>query len=112
MLSPLDDYLVHQTPFTVDRVFTSDRNFYDRYYYGMNTLDGSVAMIIGFGAYPNAGVMDAFATVAVDGKAQHIVRASKELGHDRMNTRVGPIGVGSSSRCGRRASGASRRSTA
>jgi hypothetical protein len=70
VLTPLDDYLIHQAPYTVDTVWTSDRNFYDRYYFGMNTLDGKVAMIIAFGLYPNVGVMDAFATVAVEGDDQ------------------------------------------
>ncbi len=93
MLTPLDDYLVHQIPEPVNQVGTSDRNFYDRYYFGANTLDGSTAMIIAFGLYPNVGVMDAFATIAVDSSKQYIVRASRELGHDRMATKVGPIGV-------------------
>ena len=93
MLTPLDDYLVHQAPVPVNQVATSDRNFYDRYYFGANTLDGSVIMIVAFGVYPNIGVMDACATVTVEGKTQHIVRASRELGHDRMDTKVGPIGV-------------------
>lgn len=93
MLTPLDDYLVHQTPETVDRVVTSDRNFYDRYYFNAHTLDGRVFLVVAMGLYPNVGVMDAFATVMVDGKTQYAVRASRELGSDRMNTKVGPIGV-------------------
>ena len=93
MLTPLDDYLVHQVPLPVNQVGTSDRNFYDRYYFGANTLDGSAVMLIAFGVYPNVGVMDAFATIVIDGTAQHIVRASRELGHDRMDTKAGPIGV-------------------
>jgi hypothetical protein len=93
MLTPLDDFLVHQTPETVDRVATSDRNFYDRYYFNAHTLDGSVFMVVAMGLYPNIGVIDAFVTVMLDGKAQHILRASRELGADRMHTKVGPIGV-------------------
>jgi hypothetical protein len=93
MLTPLDDYLVHQTPLPVNEVGTSDRNFYDRYYFGANTLDGSAVMIVAFGLYPNVGVMDAFATIVVDGTKQYIVRASREAGADRMATKVGPIGV-------------------
>ncbi len=93
MLTPLDDYLVHQYPTTVDRVFTSDRNFYDRYYFGMNTIEGDVVMIVAVGVYPNVGVMDAFATVVVDGLKQYIVRASRAYGSNRMDTKVGPIGV-------------------
>ena len=93
MLSPLDDYLVHQTPDTVDRVYTSDRNFYDRYYFGAHTLDGSAYLMVAMGLYPNVGVIDAFATAVIDNKTQYIVRASRDLGSDRMNTKVGPIGV-------------------
>jgi hypothetical protein len=93
MITALDDYLVHQTPETVDRVYTSDRNFYDRYYYSAFSLDGSAYMMIAFGVYPNVGVMDAFATAVIDGKTQYIVRASRELGFDRMKSRVGPIGI-------------------
>jgi len=93
MLTPLDDYLVHQTPETVDRVVTSDRNFYDRYYFNAHTLEGDAFLVVAMGLYPNVGVIDAFATIVVDGKTQYAVRASRELGSDRMNTRVGPIGV-------------------
>jgi hypothetical protein len=93
MLTPLDDYLVHQTSDTVDHVATSDRNFYDRYYFGANTIDGSAVMIVALGLYPNVGVIDAFATIVIDNKTQYIVRASRELGADRMDTTVGPLGV-------------------
>jgi hypothetical protein len=93
MLTAADDFLVHQVPLPINQVATSDRNFYDRYYFGANTLDGDAVMIIAFGLYPNIGVMDAFATIVVDGKTQYMVRASRELGYDRMDTKVGPIGV-------------------
>ncbi len=93
MLTPLDDYLVHQTPYPVNQVYTSDRNFYDRYFYGAYTTDGSAYLMIAFGAYPNVGVMDAFATAVIDGKTQYIVRGSRTLGYDRMDTQVGPIRI-------------------
>ena len=88
-LTPADDYLIHQTPETMDRVFTSDRNFYDRYFYGVYPIDGSMHMLFAFGQYPNVGVMDAFATIVVDDKTQYIVRASRALGSDRMDTQGG-----------------------
>jgi hypothetical protein len=93
MLTPLDDYLVHQTPETIDRVVTSDRNFYDRYYFNAHTLDGSAFLVVAMGLYPNIGVIDAFATAVIDGTKQYIVRGSRALGSDRMDTTVGPIGV-------------------
>ncbi len=92
MLSRLDDYLVHQIAEPVSHVATSDRNFFDRYYFGCHDTEGKVFLMLAFGQYPNLGVTDAFVTVAHEGK-QHVVRTSRELGDDRMDTKVGPISV-------------------
>ena len=40
-LSPLDDYPVHQIPEVMRHVGTSDRNFYDRYYFSAFPLTGT-----------------------------------------------------------------------
>jgi hypothetical protein len=77
-LSPFDEYLAHQTPDTFDHVYTSDRNFYDRYYFNMHSSSDELFVIIGLGQYPNLGVTDAFITVSI-GQEQHTVRASREL---------------------------------
>jgi hypothetical protein len=92
MLTQADDYLIHQTPDTFDRVATSDRNFYDRYYFGCHNTEGQVFLVLALGAYPNLGVMDAFASASHRG-SQYMVRASRELDGDRMNTEVGPLSV-------------------
>ena len=91
-LSPFDEYLAHQTSDTFDHVHTSDRNFYDRYYFNMHASSDELFVIIGLGQYPNLGVTDGFLTVSI-GSEQHTVRASRELGSDRMDTTVGPLGV-------------------
>ena len=91
-LGPLDEYLAHQTSETIDHVGTSDRNFYDRYYFNMHASSDELFVIMGLGQYPNLGVTDAFITVSI-GAEQHTVRASRELGHDRLDTRVGPLAV-------------------
>ncbi|MDX6429888.1 MAG: hypothetical protein QOE54_2254 [Streptosporangiaceae bacterium] len=91
-LSPLDDYPVHQVAHPMRRVGTGDRNFYDRYYFNLHALDEDVSLIAGFGTYPNLGTFDAFATIVV-GDEQTVVRASRELGMDRMDTSVGPLRV-------------------
>ncbi len=49
-------------------------------------------LIIGLGQYPNLGVTDAFAP-ARHGDTHRVVRASRELGTDRMDTQVGPFRV-------------------
>ncbi len=92
MLTPFDDYPIHQIPDTIDRVASSDRNFYDRYYFSLHDLNGEVFLVVAMGVFPNIGVMDAFAT-ATQGDEQFVVRASRELGHDRTRTTVGPISV-------------------
>jgi hypothetical protein len=92
MLSPLDDYPVHQIAEPIRHVGPSDRNFYDRYYFNCHAIAGDVCLIAGLGQYPNLGVQDAFAVV-LRGDHHRVVRASRELGADRMDTSVGPFRV-------------------
>ncbi|MEY2476192.1 MAG: hypothetical protein QOG87_1507 [Actinomycetota bacterium] len=92
MLSPLDDYPIHQTSEVMRHVATSDRNFYDRYYFNLGPCGDDLFLLAGLGQYPNLGVADGFVAVMRNGK-HHVVRASRELGVDRMDTTVGPIAV-------------------
>jgi hypothetical protein len=91
-LGPLDEYLVHQIPETVDRVFTDSPNFYDRYYFNLHSSSDELFLVTGLGQYPNRGVTDAFVSVSL-GDTQHTVRASRPLGSDRADTGVGPLRV-------------------
>jgi len=91
-ISPMDEFLAHQTAETFDYVHTSDRNFYDRYYFNMHDSTGDFFMVAGMGQYPNLGVLDAFVAISY-GTTQYVVRASRALGHDRLDTRVGPFAV-------------------
>jgi hypothetical protein len=91
-LSPADDLLTHQTTDTFDHVFTSDRNFYDRYYFNLHASSDELFMVAGMGQYPNLGVTDAFVAIS-HADTQYVVRASRELGSDRLDTSVGPFRV-------------------
>lgn len=91
-LSPLDDFPVHQAAQVIRHPATSDRNFYDRYYFNCHPCSDRLMLIIGLGQYPNLGVTDAFA-LARHGDTHRVVRASRELGADRMDTAVGPFSV-------------------
>lgn len=91
-LSPLDDFPVHQTAESMLHVATSDRNFYDRYYFNAHRCADDLFLAVGLGQYPNLGVTDAFAAVVHKG-VHRVVRASRELGPDRGDTRVGPFAV-------------------
>ena len=92
MLSPFDDLPIHQIAEPLRHVATSDRNFYDRYYFNCFDREGSLMLVVGMGQYPNLGVADAFAVVN-DGERHRVVRASRELGTDRGDTTVGPFRV-------------------
>ncbi len=92
MLSPMDDYPLHQVAETIRHAGTSDRNFYDRYYFNMHASSDELFMVMGMGQYPTLGVQDAFAVVR-RGDKHHVVRSSRELGNDRMDTSVGPLRV-------------------
>jgi hypothetical protein len=91
-LSPLDDYPIHQVAEVMRHPATSDRNFYDRYYFNCHPCSGDAMLLIGLGQYPNLGVTDGFALLRTPGKHQ-VVRASRELGNNRMDTTVGPLRV-------------------
>lgn len=42
---------------------TSDRNFYDRYYFNCHECSGDLMLLAGIGQYPNLGVTDGFALI-------------------------------------------------
>src|SRR4051812_8467344 len=97
VLGPLDDYPVHQVAEVMRHVATSDRNFYDRYYFNCHRGDPhdeqpELFLLAGMGQYLNLGVADAFALVR-RGSDHVVVRASSALGADRMDTTVGPFRI-------------------
>jgi hypothetical protein len=85
---PLDEYPVHQTPLPMDRVATSDRNFYDRCYFNMHDQSGEIFLVTGLGVYPNLGVVDAYAAARC-GDRQWSVRFSDALGCRGLEQQVG-----------------------
>src|SRR5262245_15217295 len=92
MLTPADDYPVHQTSAPIATVGTTNRNFYNRYFFNGYARDGSVFFAAALGLYPNRQVIDAAFNVVYRDR-QYIVRASCRAGNDRLQTRVGPIAV-------------------
>jgi len=90
-ISSWDDFPVHQTPEFIRHVATSDRNFYDRYYFNMHSSSDEFFAIFSLGQYPNLGTTDAFLAVTKD-ETQRIMRASKPL-QDRRDVSVGPLRI-------------------
>ena len=92
MISPFDDYCLHQTPDYLRVPGTTDRNFYDRYFFNGYTTDGKVFFAAALGVYPHLNIMDAGFAVRI-GDRQYNLHTSRHLHMERMDTQVGPIRV-------------------
>lgn len=92
MLSRFDDYPLHQTPESLTRPASSDRNVYDRYWFNGYDRDAAFYFGIGLGVYPNRGVMDCALSVVADGE-QHSFHASRRAPSDPSETQVGPFRI-------------------
>lgn len=92
MITSGDDYPIHQTPEPVQQVFTSDRNFYDRFFFNGCWRAGEPFFAAAMGIYPNLGILDGAFCAIADG-VQHCIRVSRRLGADRMDTRCGPLRI-------------------
>ena len=91
MLTPHDDFPIHQTALPVAHTVSSDPNHYDRYWFNGYTADGSVFFAAAMGHYPNRGVVDASFSIVRHG-VQQSVFASGRMPLDRA-TRIGPITI-------------------
>jgi hypothetical protein len=90
VLTPLDDYPIHQTPLPIAHPVSGDPNHYDRYWFNGYREDFYFAF--GMAVYPNRGIIDAGISTVHDG-VQRSVFASSRMPADRTQTRVGPLSV-------------------
>ena len=89
---------IHQSPLPLTRPATSDRNAYDRYWFGMTHRTGEFQIEGAFGRYPNLAVQDASISIARDGR-QHSFHASDGHPSIRPTRPWGRCESRSSSRC-------------
>ena len=92
MLTKADDYPIHQLSLPVATPATSDRNFYDRYYFNGYSRDGKTYFVLTLGVYPAINLIDAAFMVQRDGR-QRSIFASRHLNCERLDSRVAPIEV-------------------
>lgn len=91
MLTKHDEMLCHQIATTFDHPATSAREWTERIWFMAHDTTGDVILVAGFGFYPNRNIIDAFVCLAVEGKTQHVVRASRELRPRIDEVNVGPF---------------------
>jgi hypothetical protein len=88
VLTPFDDYPIHQTAEPLATVGGGHPNHYDRYFFNGYTED--LYFGVALGLYPNRGVIDAAFAVVRDG-VQRSLFASGRIPPDRTRTTIGPI---------------------
>jgi hypothetical protein len=92
VLTLFDDYPIHQVPLPVAHPATSDRNFYDRYFFNGYLPEGEVFFGGAMGLYPNRRAIDAAFSVVHNGQQKNLY-VSGRAPFERSNTTVGPITV-------------------
>lgn len=90
MITPFDDYCIHQTCMPIAHPAQSDRNHYDRYWFNGAHREGDYFFEVGFGLYPNRYVMDGHFSVVVNGE-QYSFHGSCRCPADRTRTQIGPM---------------------
>ena len=91
MLTPADDYPLHQTPEPMAYA-GSDRNFYDRFFFNGYSADGTIFFAAALGVYPQLNIMDASFSLSYEGR-QYNLRTSKEMLGDRLDLSIGPLSL-------------------
>ncbi len=90
MLTPFDDYPIHQTALPIAHPASGDPNQYDRYWFNGYTEDYYFAA--GMAVYPNRGIIDGAFAVVHEG-VQRSAFASGRIPLDRAQTRIGPLTI-------------------
>lgn len=90
LLTPFDDYPIHQAPRPIATQVSSDRNAYGRYWLGAGHRNGDFHIELAFGRYPNLRVVDGHLSI-VRGGRQSSFHASGEAPLDPADTRIGPF---------------------
>src|ERR1039458_5471209 len=78
VLTPYDDYPIHQTADPVAHPSSGDPNHYDRYFFNGFSRNGELFFAGAMAHYPNRGIIDAAFSVVIDG-VEHSVFASGSM---------------------------------
>ncbi|MGZ4145840.1 MAG: hypothetical protein ACXVPP_11860 [Actinomycetota bacterium] len=91
MITPWDDYPVHQTAMPIATPASGDPNHYDRYFFNGLDPTGEFYFGVALGIYPNRRVIDAAFSIVREG-IQHSVFASGRMPLERPS-KIGPISI-------------------
>jgi len=89
VITPFDDFPIHQTGDPIAQPVSADPNHYDRYFFNGFATDGSFMIGGAMGHYPTRGVIDAAFSFVID-DVEHSVFASGMMPVGR-ETEIGPF---------------------
>jgi hypothetical protein len=89
MLTPYDEFPVHQSPYPFSHIPSTDYNWDDGYYFGVFNPDEKVFLATGFRVNPNSDIIGGYALLNVAGH-QHTVRFNRCWRRD-FALRIGPF---------------------
>lgn len=89
MLLEFDDYPIHQTPDPIAVPASSDRDFYERYWFNGYNRAGDFYIGVGAAVYPHLDIVDCGVSIVRNGR-QHAFHASGRASADRA-IEVGPF---------------------
>jgi hypothetical protein len=92
MLTPLDEYPIHQITDTFATVATSDQHWNDGHYVCLCDMDGNVGLVSTVRLYHNNDVLDGFVCIRHEGR-QYNIRVSRRLRPDVHVFGAGPLRV-------------------
>lgn len=80
-----DDYPLHQTAETLLRVSGDHPRWTERWYFNLQDAHGTLRGILGGGFYPQAGVLEVYACVLVDGTQVNLRQRVREFDRQRLD---------------------------
>ncbi len=91
MLTRYDELTCHQAVTTFDHPGPSDPAWTEKLWCNIHDTEGELVLATGFGVYPNRNVLDGYACVNLDNRAQHNLRLSRVLRPRLDVVDVGPL---------------------
>jgi hypothetical protein len=90
VLSPFDDYPIHQIAAPIAHAGGGHPDFYDRFWFNGYTEEFFFAVALG--TYRNRGLIDAAFSVVCDGRQRSVFASGRALS-DPAVTRIGPVAI-------------------
>lgn len=90
MLTPYDEFPVHQAPYPFSHIPATDTGWDDGYWFGAFSPDDDVFLFTGMRVSPNTDMIGGYAGISHAGR-QYTARFSR-VWRDDFSTRIGPFG--------------------